>query len=954
MRIVRVPVRRGLWLALACILLTAGVALAQSAGGAIEGRITDGQGAAVAGAVVTATNTATGITRSVQSDVDGRYSLASLPVGTYDIVVTADGYRDVEARGIAVQVASTRTLDVRTDLSTVEEAIVVTAEAVPLLPDSPAIGTVVTQNEIENLPLNGRQFANLGALAPGTQLAYNSDPTKPGQLTIALNGGIGRNVNFTIDGGDNTDDTIGGALQNFNLEAVQEFKVQTMLYKAEYGRSSGGVLSVVTKTGTNRLAGSAWGFFRDDELNSQTESEKLAGIDKQAYERQQYGLAVGGPIVQDRAHFFATYERTDRETNYVVDSGGIFPDLDGNVVALPFEDELFTAKATWDVSPKQYVQVRYGMQENADKYGQSALPAPNNLGTVANEYQSVLASHTWQAGSSALNEFVFQYSTFENLISADSNLPLLIFPNGFTFGQNLNAPQSTNQTKYQYKDDFSWATNLFGMRNEFKVGAQYVHEPELGGDFSTGLSGQFTLLENRVGSPVTEIVVFGGFFGDDTPIDQYSGYLQDDIYVNDNLTVSVGLRYDYWDGFDLDQRSNPIWQTLSTQTRYDEYYLRDFRGGGGGVLENDDDNFAPRIGFLYDLKGDGRHLIRGGYGTYYDFPYTNATILFPAAAVQSNYGILFFTSDENGIRNPNGTFWQPGQPLPGTPALEPDVPNEVASPTLATPYSDQWSLGYAVQVNEWLGLDLSVVSVDYHDIPYRFRANPIDPTTGRRRFTEGGIANFRLWYGGGRATYEGANLGVRMRHGNFDLQGFYTYSESEGNVLAGADEFRLTDSGHQADINAGGRDVSVNPLDPQCGRCFGPLNTDARHKATFGATWNGPWGLNLSGMLRYRSALPYTDFLLQDANGDGFRLELKPGDSVNSERGDSFTQFDVRVGKEFTFGDFGLELIAEVFNVFNEENPARFDRFGEPHAYAGDPAQGEQRLGQLGVRIRFR
>ena len=122
--------------------------------------------------------------------------------------------------------------------SKVAEQLTVTAEA-PLVETTPAIGTVVSQNELQTLPLNGRQFANLGVLAPGTMLGYNTDPTKPNQLVVELNGGSGRNVNYVMDGGDNTDDTIGGALQNFNLESVQEFKIQTMQYKAEYGRSSG-------------------------------------------------------------------------------------------------------------------------------------------------------------------------------------------------------------------------------------------------------------------------------------------------------------------------------------------------------------------------------------------------------------------------------------------------------------------------------------------------------------------------------------------------------------------------------------------------------------------------------------------------------------------------------------------------------------------------------------------
>jgi hypothetical protein len=710
------------------------------------------------------------------------------------------------------------------------------------------------------------------------------------------------------------------------------------------------VLTVVTKTGTNDLRGSAWGFFRDDSLNSETETEQANGLDKQPYERKQYGAALGGPFVRDRAHWFATYEKTDRETSYSVTSPDL-PDFSGSSFPIPFKDELGTAKGTYNISPKQYLQVRYGYQKNTDKYGASPLAAPESLGTVTNEYSSILAGHTFQVGSDSLNEALFQYTKFENAITADSNLPTIYFPSGAHRGQNINTPQTTNQTKYQYRDDFSFTRNLWDRAHNFKVGANYVHEPILGGEFSTGLNGQYTLDE---AGNVIDITIFGGFNGDDTPVDQYSVYAQDDIFVTDRLTLNVGVRYDYWEGFDLNQTSNPIWQTLSTQTTYNERYLRDFQGGRGGVLSNDDDNIAPRLGFTWDVKGDGRQLLRGGYGVYYDFPYTNATILFPSSAVQSNYGVAYNFNDTSGIRNPDGSFFQPGDPLPPN-QIAPGAfaPNEVASPTLATPYSEQASLGYSWQVNSWLGLNFEAVTISYRDIPFRFRANPIDPATGERRFSDFG--NFRMWSGDGRADYDGANVSFRARATQkLELQGFYTYSETEGNVLAGADEFRLTNANHQADLGGGRRDVSINPLDPLCDACIGPLNTDARHRFTLSGTYQGPWGLNLSGMFRYRSGLPYTRFIDADLNGDGFAYELPAGDHVNQERGDSFSQFDLRLGKELSFsGGLSIELIAEVFNVFNEENPAVYDRTGKPNAFSGDPLQGEQQLTQVGLRVRF-
>ncbi len=847
-------------------------------------------------------------------------------------------------------------------LASIEEQIVVVDEA-PLVASSPTIGTVISKQELENLPLNGRQFANLATLAPGTGLGVNPDPTKPNQLVVALNGGIGRNVNYTVDGGDNMDDTIGGALQNFNLEAVAEFNIQTQQYKAEFGRSSGGVLSVVTKTGTNEHSGSIFGYFRDKSLNSKTETERRNNRDKSDYERQQYGASLGGPIARDRAHYFATYEQTDRETGFVVNSGGIFPELDGRSFGLPFEDKLFTAKVTANLTESQTLQARFGLQDTSgEKYSASPLSTPSNLGTINSEYKSLLLGHTAVLGNETLNELVVQWTDFNNSISADSPQPLRTFANGVADGQNTNTPQATIQEKWQFKNDFSFSRELGGSRHNFKTGINYAHVPTLGGDLSAGTAGQYTFLGNSQDSPITNIQFFSGEFRFDTPVDQYSVYFQDDWHVTPHLTLNVGLRYDYWDGFDLDQRSNPIWQTLSTQTRYNESYLRDFQGGKGGVLKNDDNNWGPRLGFTWDVKGNGRGVLRGGWGIYYDFPYTNATILFPSAAVQSNYGLSFLHTNATGIRNADGSFYRFGQPLPanqlpGGGRLNP--PNEVGSPTLAAPKATQASISYSMQLTDWLSATLDLTDIAYRDVPFRFRANGRDPATGARRFSQFG--NFRIWSGEGFADYQGANLGLRARISNrLELQGFYTYAEVEGNILAGTDEFRITNAGHQPEIGAVG-DQSVNPLDPGCDACSGPLNTDAKHRFTLSAIYRAPWEVVVAGIFRYRSALPYTEWTGIDTNGDLFAFELPSGvDEVNNRRGASFSQFDLRLSRQFNFAnDLGVELIVEVFNLFNEENPNRFvgnrraSNFGQPTVFAGDPLQGEQRLGQVGFRFKF-
>jgi hypothetical protein len=219
-----------------------------------------------------------------------------------------------------------------------------------------------------------------------------------------------------------------------------------------------------------------------------------------------------------------------------------------------------------------------------------------------------------------------------------------------------------------------------------------------------------------------------------------------------------------------------------------------------------------------------------------------------------------------------------------------------------------------------------------------------------------------------------------MPDGHFLLQGFYTLSKAKGTVLAGADEFRLTDVTFQPDLRAA-RDVSVNPTNPVCASCSGPLNTDARHRLTLGATYIGPWGFNAAAMFRYRSGLPFLihdDGLGSAAPGGtnfGFHIALPPGVSVNSGRGPSFEQLDLDLSKDINiWSTVKLQIIAQVFNVFNAKNAAGLDGliathtidpvthvvttlpnpdFGKPSTFAGDSLQGEQRLVQLGARLSF-
>jgi hypothetical protein len=240
--------------ALLTAAMVTGTALAQQTSGSISGVLKDEQGAALPGVTVVATNTATGFTRSSVSESTGGYRLQALPVGTYDVVVELAGFKSIDRKGIVVNVGQEVDLDFNLSVAGVQESITVTGESPLVQTSDSAVGGVVDTGRIESLPLNGRQFANLAASIPGVGLGFHSDPTKSTQYAPQIGGGNGRNINYQIDGGDNNDDTVGGLLQLFPLEAIQEFNMVTSRYKAEYGRSNGGVMNIVTngRTGESK------------------------------------------------------------------------------------------------------------------------------------------------------------------------------------------------------------------------------------------------------------------------------------------------------------------------------------------------------------------------------------------------------------------------------------------------------------------------------------------------------------------------------------------------------------------------------------------------------------------------------------------------------------------------------------------------------------------------------
>jgi outer membrane receptor protein involved in Fe transport len=961
-------------------LFSGAAAIAQQSTGNIAGRVVDEQDAGIVDAAVTARNIDTGFVREVRTDSSGLYVLNALPAGWYDVSSSSPGLARFEGTAIMVNVARTTDLDIVLRVAQLAETVTVTAQAPVVSVTSSTIGQVVETTRLESLPLNGRQFANLAATVPGVGLGFHSDLTKSTQYSPQISGGNGRNVNYVVDGGDNNDDTVGGALQLFPLEAIQEFNVMTQRFDAEHGRG-GAVLNVVTKSGTNDVHGSWFTLFRDDGLNAQTFTERINHIEKQDYRRQQFGGSVGGPIVADKAHYFGAYERTQQDTKQVVNTLGLFPAEDG-IYHVSFRETIFTGKLTAAPTPAHYLALRYARDTNSQPTGATLRAARSSWATSGNTYDSLNANHNWIVGQS-LNEFVFQYSTFVNDIPATSEGPHLRFPNGVTAGTSPVAPQSTEQTKWQFRDDVSWTMSGIGLGHQFRAGVNWIHEPHLFVRVAQGTSGIFTLGANDLNGPVTSVLVIGGNTELNIPLDTYSLYVQDDWRVNPRLTLNLGLRWDYVSGIPFDQERNPNFRLLQAAGRTGRFAgtaLEDF----GESTRGDKDNIQPRLGFVYDMDGTGGQVLRGGWGIYTDFAYTNANVLTAAIDAAGGGGPVFVANAPNGIRRPDGTLFRVSDPLSTIASqnlVNPDIPplaGEVVSPRLEQPETHQTSLGWTRGIDRSTWVSADYVHVTGRNLNLRLRPNAI--VNGRRYLGDLPIQpnsiGFRTAVSKGSSTYDALILAVRRRATNgLDVNAWYTLSKATSDVGTAYDEI----------VQNLVQDVTNPFADVQNGPS---TRTDARHRFSVSAIIEVPLGVRVAPVFLYRSALPTHSFEGIDLNADGnandktarayryaglnddgsARVEENGAcETVNCSRRAPFSQLNLRISRLFPlWRSVRIEAIGEVFNLFNAKNPslglttqrlspngASLSSFMQPTAYAGDVQQPEQRVGQIGFRVTF-
>lgn len=816
-------------------------ALAQRDTATALGAVTDSQGGALPGAMVTATNTATGVARSTVADADGIYRLAALPPGTYDIRADLGGFapavRTAQTLGLGAEAVINFTLS----LTTLTEAVTVTAQVPVVQTTTSALESRLDREAIDLLPLIGRDYESLLRLAPGAQSSNG----------VSFMGSRGRSNQWNVDGIDNSEDISGYSRQALALDSVQEVQVLVTGFKAEYGQASGGVVNVVTRSGTNDLRGSGFGLFRDQRMMARSPYADRS-LPADPFQRVHYGGWLGGPVKRNKAHFFLNYEREDRDTNTAstrvlpAATAAFAPSTLQFLAANNIPLSLFgaggtvrhvrpeyidihnvTAKIDTQLTNAQSITGRYQLTHDREPSGTSGTLFDFNGNTVFFRTNYVNANHKWILGADVLNEAYVQVGqSFGDFQPQYPGLVNLTITGGFTLGGDSAYPQARTDWVYQVIDNLTWSR--FGTKtgdHAVKAGVQ-VKIFESDSYFDSNFRGTYTfpsLASFIAGTPTR----FTQNQGDSTlarPNQIYGFYLQDDWRPTPSLTLNLGLRYDY--------------EGAKTEA------LADVTGTPGNGVSKDRNNIAPRFGFAWAPGGGTSQVVYGGTGIYYDQVILNVI------------GNARFTPPKIvGIQIDNPRW---PDPFGGGTTSVPPPSLSVIDEGLKTPWNWNSQIGYRRELTRDIGLDVSLVYNRGYDQVFIRNTNAGRPGSANingvgavrpdPRYT-----NVSLYSNYGEIRYKGLVVDLRKRlTGRLSWGANYVLAQSRDNAFNFVSGFLVPE---RPDLN------------------WGPGTDDRRHVANAHLEWRLPANLMLGVIGEFESEAPLNITVGRDVNGDGLTTD---------------------------------------------------------------------------------
>jgi len=921
---------------------------AQSSYGSIAGAVVDASGGGLPGATVTATQTETGAVRTTTSTGAGQFRIPLLAVGNYSVSAELPSFGPAKVANVVVNVGSEATVRLTLELASVKAAVTVSGEAPLIETTKTEVSSVVNERSIQNLPANGRNFIDFVLTTPGVV----KDNFRVGDIVFA--GQRGTLNSLVVDGGDNNNTFFGQALgrtgtgrapYQFSEDAVKEFQVNSSAYSAEYGRAGGAVINVVTKSGTNDYHGSAFYFYRDKSLNAKDYTDAVAGRAKAPYHFDQFGATLGGPLVRDKLFFFANYDGQRNQTPNTV----IFPPAN---VTIPTDADsqagltkLQALSASWNRKQDQDVYLLKLDGDLGSSHGSLRYNRQNFTGvgfesggqTIAFEHSgdSLVKTDTL-AGSFAtsftptfFNELRGQWAKDSEPGTANSSNPEATVQQGgatfLTIGENFFSPRETTIKRYQIADT---ATYLLGPHT-LKGGFDYLHDDILN-FFPGNFFGSYTFTTlaafNRGipnGSGDRYVQAFGGpgTTGPTTnPNTQdVAGFLQDEWRPVTNLTLNLGLRYDRQQIAQPSVR-NPDAALLAAGLFTD-------------VIPEDTNNWGVRLGAAWTPRGNGRTLIKGGYGLFY-----GRTPAIMIGTAHSNNGINVQTLTFTGATVPTYPNKFATPPTGGAAAVPTIL---LFDPRFQNPKVQQASFGVEQALTNDLAVAVNYLYVKGQDLPRSTDVNigaavqttaviQGDGTSASfKRFSStkpfpnfGRVIEFQST---ASSEYNGVTVEVNKRFSsNWQAKLAYTLGKVTDNK-----------SDATAVVPQGSDDAKFasDPSDFSVDRA--PGDNDVRHRIVLSGVWNIDYssssqnsvvrflssGWTLSGIVSFQTGMPRSFEVNGDLNNDGnTRNDLVPGTTRNSERLPSIFSVDPRITRRIPIGPVNIELIAEAFNVFNAKN----------------------------------
>jgi carboxypeptidase family protein len=945
----------GLWTGSCAVLLQA-----QNPRGTLRGEVQDATGGRIAGAKVVARSQTSSLSGEATSNERGEFRVEGLLPGAYHVTVTAQAFAEASA-DVDVVVSMVRDLTVTLKPAGTPESVNVEGKAASSI-TSETIDTAsavhqgaVTMHDLETIPLANRSFANIAYLVAGTEPVEPSDPTKARITAVSFGGSSGLNVELSVDGGDNSDDYIGGFLQNFSPDAIQEFAVRTSQEDSDTGRTVGGSVVITTKHGTNNWHGSAAFYERASALNARYPIDNPPPEPKQPFSRQNYVATIGGPLKTDKAWIFASFEAVHEDASISYSpaslaqfqalaslaSAGLIQGVNSegqpvgaqsiavpNHVAVPFHDYMSSIRLDWAQSGRSQWFLR-GSNDNYttrnDLVQQATLPSTG--ATSGSNYLNLVIGNQFTFSPAWLGSFTFDASGLHHTEARNANYGFaLAFPfsatfhtiSGFeTFGDNQFAtpitafPVLRKQQKYQFRYDASHASG----RHAPKFGIGWIHEPVLSGalssneetlitypdnpDFYAANPGQF-YFDPTCQAPAPDPAIVctatsaaNGHFSQN--VQRLGLYAQDSFRVSSHLTVNYGLRYDTTFGLlnasGRSQLQNPAYLTLKAL--------------GipllNGAPHDYRHQFGPRLGIAYSPGKREETVLRAGVGLYYNDLAQNGWVR-AFQAVNGASGPCTNPVSDPTIQNPENAGCLPGAAQGGQGA--------VIDPHYKTPYALHASAGVQHAFGEHWTLSADWTHENgthaYRAYPFAGGVNLFTPQLALDDPLQSLVVpNVDVYKSDNRSSYDAMTLKLQGNLPRLNLIAHYT--------LASAKTWGCT-VGELFDYVNG----VCDPLHAFAPGDYGPSGEDVRHRFVLAGTWHAPAGLELTTLTQVESARPFTL-----ANGGDRAVINSVKTSLDQFRGTPYAQVDLRVARPFKIGErVQVNPFVEFFNLFNRSNPA--------------------------------